>query len=94
MFGFLISFAISAVIAVVAYNQTRRLVSTRLRYVDAMQSPAMPLLIGGVVGLIAVPVAGLLPFVGVGTALTLGLSVGLGAAAGRNESRRMLPPAD
>lgn len=92
MFGFLISVAAAVVVAGFGFSAARNFVRSRLRYVDAVNSPLMPIAAGvgaGVVGAFIVP---LLPFVGLGTALAFGASVGLGVASGAREIRRALPP--
>ena len=88
---FLLSFAITAVLATVAYAQARGFVTRRLRYVDAVQTPLAPIVAGGVVALIAWPVVAILPLVGIGTALSVGLAVGTGVAHGAREVKHKLP---
>ncbi len=91
MLWFILSFAASTVVAILAYAQARSFVTRRLRYVDAVQSTFAPFVAGAAAALIALPIVALLPLVGVGTALTLGLAVGAGVAAGALEVRRKLP---
>ena len=91
MLWFILRFAASTVVAILAYAQARSFVTRRLRYVDAVQSTLAPFLAGAAAALIALPIVALLPLVGVGTALTLGLAVGAGVAAGAREVRRKLP---
>ena len=67
---------------------SRNWVRNRLRYVDAVQKPLAPLVVGALCAAIAWPVTWLLPFVGVGTALLLGASVGVGVATGARDIRR------
>jgi hypothetical protein len=88
---FLLSVAISVVVAILAYAQARSFVTRRLRYVDAVQSVFAPIIAGVVAAVIALPIVAFLPLVGVGTALTLGLSVGAGVAAGAREVKHKLP---
>ena len=88
----LIAFAISAVVAYVGYSQSRQFVSSRLRYVDFIKNPIVPIVAGAAAAVVALPIVGLLPLLSTGTALTFGLSVGMGVAAGRGEIRRSLPP--
>jgi hypothetical protein len=91
MLWFIMSFAISTVVAILAYAQARSFVTRRLRYVDAVQSTLAPFVAGIGAALIALPIVAFLPLVGVGTALTLGLAVGAGVAAGAREVRHKLP---
>jgi hypothetical protein len=91
MIALLISFGISAAVAVFAYTRSRAFVSERLRYVDAVNHPIAPIAAGVGAAILAAPVAAVLPLVSAGTALTFGLAVGFGVAAGREGTRR-LPP--
>jgi hypothetical protein len=75
-------------VAVVTHGSTRRFVRTRLRYVDAVQRALVPWMAGGAAFLLASVLTPLLPLVGVGTALTVGLAVGTGVAAGVRDIRR------
>lgn len=87
---FLLSFLAGTVLAILGYAQARTFVVTRLRYVDAVHSALAPFIAGIAAALVALPVA-LLPFLGVGTALSFGVAVGAGVAAGSREVRRRLP---
>ena len=87
---FLLSFLASAVLAIVGYSQARAFVTGRLRYVDAVHTAIAPIIAGVGAALIALPLVAILPFVGVGTALSFGLSVGFGVAAGSREVRRRI----
>lgn len=78
MIGLLIGVAALGGGFIVARNFVRR----RLRYVDAIQSPAAPLLLGAAAAAVALPVA-ILPIVTVGTAVAFGLGVAGGVASGR-----------
>lgn len=92
MLTLLISFGIAVAVATVGYRSSRTFVSERLRYVDAVNHPLAPWVAGVGAAVVASPVAAVLPLVTAGTALTFGLSVGLGVAAGRAGTHR-LPPA-
>ena len=87
----LLSFAISTVLAILAYAQSRNFVTRRLRYVDAVQSRLAPIVAGVATALVASALCALLPLVGVGTALSIGLAVGTGVAAGARDVKRHLP---
>lgn len=84
---FMLATLIALVAAFVGYAQTRRFVTSRLRFVDAAQSRIMPILAGVGATILALPVVFLLPVVGAGTALALGLGVGAGAAIGAKDVR-------
>jgi hypothetical protein len=88
---FLLSFAVSTVLAILAYAQSRNFVTRRLRYVDAVQSAIAPWIAGAAVAVICLPIVAFLPLVGATTAITLGLAVGAGVAAGAREVRHKLP---
>jgi hypothetical protein len=88
---FLLSFLASTVLAIVGYAQARSFVTQRLRYVDAVHTALAPLIAGVGAALIALPIVALLPYIGAGTALSFGIAVGAGVAAGSREVRRRLP---
>ncbi|HEX9483805.1 MAG TPA: hypothetical protein VF929_04465 [Gemmatimonadaceae bacterium] len=91
MIWFILSFLASSALAILAYAQARNFVTRRLRYVDAVQSTLAPWIAGALTAVVAIPLAAFLPLVGTGTALTLGLSVGLGVASGARDVRNKLP---
>lgn len=88
----LILFAITSAVAIIGYTQARVFVSEKLRYVDAAQSSMAPVVAGVGAAAVAGVVAALLPFVGGGSAVLFGVSVGLGVASGQKAIRRALPP--
>lgn len=83
----LITFLLAITAGFVGYAQTRRFVSSRLRFVDAAQSRLMPILAGIGAALLAMPFVFFLPLIGGGTAIALGLGVGAGAAVGAKDVR-------
>jgi hypothetical protein len=87
----LIAFAASLVLTWAAYTQARNFVRTRLRFVPAAQSFWAPLIAGSATALVALPIVGLLPLIGAGTALSVGFSVGLGVANAQRDIRNNLP---
>lgn len=89
MFDLLIIAAIAAA-AGVAYVQTRDFVRRRLTYVDAAQTIKAPLLAGLAVTVLSLPVTWLLPWIGVGTSILLGISVGAGVLTGQRDIRKRL----
>ena len=92
MLSLLLSVAIASVVFIVLHGSTRRFVRTRLRYVDAVQKSLAPWLAGGAALLVGTAAAGLLPVVGIGTALTAAVAVGSGVAAGARDIREGLSP--
>jgi hypothetical protein len=86
MFGIL-GLALTAGATFLGYTQSRFFVRSRLRFVDAVQRGGVPVLAGVAAFFVAVPVVGLLPLVGGGTALLFGTAVGLGVSHGRDDIR-------
>ena len=69
-----------------------RFVRNRLRYVDTVQKSIAPWAAGGAAFLIGAVLAPFLPLVGLGTALTAGLAVGSGVAAGARDIKQGTSP--
>ena len=84
----MIGLIISGALALVGYVTTRNYVRSRLRYVDAVQKPVAPVIAGAIFAALAWPFAWLHPFIGTGTALLFGASVGIGVASGARDIRR------
>ncbi len=91
MFG-LLALAASVAVAMIGYTQARAFVRERLRYVDLAQSSFAPVIAGLGAAMVASPIVALLPFIGGGTALGFGISVGMGVLNGQRDVRRALPP--
>ena len=89
--SFVISFIIASIAAVVLHGGARRFVRDRLRYVDAAQKGLTPW-VAGAVAFFAVTLVTFLPFIGIGTALTAGLAVGSGVAAGARDIKKGYSP--
>ncbi len=85
--GFL-TFAVTLVAGIGAFTISREFVRQRLRFVDAVKHPAAPWIAGGVVLLVAMPVAGLLPIITGGTAAVAGIAAGLGTSSGVKALKR------
>ena len=62
----------------------RNFVRRRLRFVDAVQRPAAPLLAGLAATVVALPVAAL-PLVTIGAAVAFGVGVASGVVSGRRQ---------
>ncbi len=84
IFGTL-AFLIAAVASIFGYSATKKFVRDRLRFVEGAHRITTPIIAGIGAYLIALIAVGLLPIVGLGTAIAFGLSVALGAAAGSRE---------
>ena len=93
MFG-LISLVIAGVVTYLGFTVARNYTATRLRFVDAIQRPGTPWIVGLAAFGIGVPLAILLPFVSLFTAAVFGASVGIGVASGARKARGLLPPGD
>jgi len=81
----MIAFIIATVAAILGYSAAKKFVRDRLRFVDGAHKPTTPIIAGIGAYLIAMIVVGLLPIVGIGTAISFALSVAFGAAAGSRE---------
>ena len=68
--------------AVFGYLKSRDFVVRRLRFVEAVKSPAAPWIAAGGAAAAAAPVVWLLPVIGGGAALLFGAAVGVGTRAG------------
>lgn len=70
------------------YVRVRRFVRERLRFVDVVQKPPIPVAAGAAAALAAAPLVWLLPVVGGGTALLFGAGIGLAVRHGARDIRR------
>ncbi|HEU5217638.1 MAG TPA: hypothetical protein VFU23_03215 [Gemmatimonadales bacterium] len=77
----LVAVAIAAVAGVFAFGFARGFVRRRLRFVDSVRSPGVPVLAAVVAGLIVLPLT-LLPLITGLTAASVGLGAGLGTRSG------------
>lgn len=82
----LISIAISLTVTGFGFAAARKYVRDRLKYVDGVQTMKAPVIAGLIGWALFMPFT-LLPFVGLGTAIVFGLSVGLGVRAGARDIR-------
>ncbi len=73
------------------FSWTRNFVRTRLRFVEAAHSRPAPWVVGVGAVVLAAPVVWLLPIVGGGTAIALGLGAGLGVKSAQKD-RHLLGP--
>jgi hypothetical protein len=80
-------FFITFAAGIAGYLLTRRFVSRRLRFVDAVQSRFAPLL-AAVTGAIVIWPLTVLPLVTITTAMVFGIGAGLGMASGARRVRR------
>ena len=87
MIMMLISFAIAFAAATIGYREARSFVRRKLRFVDAVQSPLAPIGAGIGAAILVGICAPLIPFVGLGTALSVGLAVGMGVSTGAKDAK-------
>lgn len=89
MFGIdLIWLGVSGAAAVYSYVKSRQFVRNRLRFVDAVQNPAVPL-VAGVGTAVILSALSFLPIITVGTGLLVGLGVGAGVLHGSRDVKRL-----
>jgi len=86
----LLGLAVTAAALVGGFVISRDFVRRRLRFVDAIQKPAAPLIAGAAAAVVALPIA-MLPSVTIGTAVAFGIGVAGGVASGRS-GPPSLPP--
>jgi hypothetical protein len=82
-----IAFAATLMLTAFGYVTARKFVRDRLRYVDSAQTIRGALIAGLVAWAVALPLTWMLPLVGAGTAVLLGLGVGFGVRAGARDIR-------
>lgn len=87
----ILSFLVTTALALLAFVQTRRFVTRRLRYVDAVQTALAPVVAGLAAAVVALPIVHFLPLMGAGTAISIGVAVGAGVASGARDVRHTLP---
>jgi hypothetical protein len=80
-------FFITFAAGLVGYLMARRLVSRRLRFVDAVQSRFAPL-VAALTATIAIWPLTMLPFITLTTAMVFGIGTGFGTASGARRVRR------
>jgi len=85
----ILGIAASGAASVWGYIQARRFVRRKLRYVDGIEKPVVPVAAGLAGAVIAAPVVWLLPIVGAGTAIVFGAGIGLGVHHGQRDVKRL-----
>lgn len=88
----LIGLGAAAGAAGLGYFRSKSFVARRLRYVDAVRSPAAPVVAGVAATAVAAPVVWVLPIVGAGTAIVFGIATAVGTRAGVKQIRRLISP--
>lgn len=76
----------SAIIAVAGHIYSRRFTHRRLRYTRVAERPGTSGILAGIgISVLAVPVMGIVPLLGAGSAMLLGAGVGTGVALGARQ---------
>lgn len=88
----LIGLAAAAGAGTLGYLRSKSFVARRLRYVDAVQSPAAPFIAGAAATAVATPIVWVLPIVGAGTAIVFGVATAVGTRAGVKRIRGAISP--
>jgi len=86
----LIGLAIAGAAGVFTHLKSRSFVGRRLRYTNLVEKPALGLWAGVGATILAAPVVAVLPIVGGGTAIAIGLGVGTGVSLGVHDTKE--PP--
>jgi len=91
MFGLegIIWVGVTGAASIFGYLKSRQFVRRRLRFVDAVQNPGVPLAAGGIAGLAALPLAAILPVVGAVSAVVFGVGIGAGVLHGARDVKRL-----
>lgn len=86
----MIELIILGAVTAAGYFPSKKFVKERLRYVDAAQNPAAPVVAGVAAAAVVSPLAAL-PVITLGTAALFGIGVGFGVRSGVRAIRRALP---
>jgi hypothetical protein len=87
MLTLLIAIAASFFVATLGFREARNFTRRRLRFVDAVQSPLAPIVAGLGAALLGALVVAFIPIVGIGTALSFGIAVGMGVSSGAKDAK-------
>jgi hypothetical protein len=87
MIAEMITLAAAGSASVIGFSQSRSFVRRKLRFVEAVQNTAAPVVAGFAALMVATPIVSVLPFVGGFTAIVFGASVGLGVSKGAKDIR-------
>lgn len=80
----LLGIAVSLGLSFFGFATARRFVHDRLKFVDAAQTMKAPIIAGLIAWAVMMPFT-FFPFIGFGTAVVFGLSVGMGVRAGQKD---------
>jgi len=88
MFGLeLIPIAVAGAAGFFGHMKSRKFVRRRLRYTSWVEKPYLGIATGVAAAVLAAPIVGILPLVGVSTAMVFGAGVGTGVSMGAKDAR-------
>ena len=80
----IVGLALGAAALAGGYLPTKDFVKRKLRFVEAAQKPAVPIIVGAAAAIVAWPIAVALPLITGATALAFGVGVGAGWRSGQD----------
>jgi len=89
--GVFLWLVVTGVASIGGYVAIKRFVRERLRFVEGVQKPGVPLIAGVAATALAIPTA-LFPIITPLTALVFGIGIGTGVAAGRRDLKQLPSP--
>ncbi len=87
----MIELFVAGAAAAFGYAKSRNFFREKLRFVDSAHTSKAPVIAGVAATAVAAPLVWILPFVGGVSAVTFGVAVGIGAAKGAKDTRRLNP---
>lgn len=86
--GSMLWIIITGIASIGGFVVMKRFVRERLRFVDGVRRPGIPLMAGIAASVVALPLT-IFPVVNIVTAFLFGIGVGTGVAAGRRELKKL-----
>lgn len=86
--GSMLWIIITGIASIGGFVAVKRFVRERLRFVDGVRKPGVPLIAGIAAGAVALPLT-VFPIINIVTAFLFGIGVGTGVAAGRRELKKL-----
>lgn len=86
--GSMLWIIITGIASIGGFVIMKRFVRERLRFVDGVRKPGIPLMAGIAASVVALPLT-IFPVVNILTAFLFGIGVGTGVAAGRRELKKL-----
>lgn len=91
LIGAMLWLIVSGVASIGGYITIKKFVRERLRFVEGVQKPGVPLIAGVAAAAVALPTA-IFPIITPLTAALFGIGIGSGVAAGRRELKKLPSP--